>query len=560
MSDPVTDPGAEFGAQLWESVVEALTTSNSLTLSYLAMARTCHAVDVEGTLVVVVNSKFVKQRLTDRAVSATIKTAVAEQIGYDMPIIYTVAPGAKDLEVIIKAAHAAVHGDSAASGTPGVNADDASPAASPTAPTQAPSSHFKGNIPTPAELNLGHGANDAAAPSAPQQLGLELGQENGLVVPDTQTVVEFGRPEQPKKAARGKGLNVRPSDVLDDSKLNPRYTFDTYVVGSSNRFAYAASYAVAETPAKTYNPLFIYGGSGLGKTHLLHGIGHYTRAYHKSKVKYVNSEEFVSDFITSVSEGRMDAFKRRYRQVDILLVDDIQFLQDKEQTLEEFFHTFNALYNANKQVVLTSDQPTKALKIDERLRSRFDMGLSTDVQPPDLETRIAILSRRAQADKLDVPPQVLDYIASRISANIRELEGALIRVTAYASINKLQVDLPVAEMVLKDLVSNQDTGNITAALIIGQTADYFGITIEDLSSANRSRTIVTARHIAMYLCRELTDLSLPKIGREFGGRDHTTVMSADKKVRTQMSAQADTYKQVTELTSRIKQAAATPHS
>ena len=525
------------------------------------MARTCHAVDVEGTLVVVVNSKFVKQRLTDRAVSATIKTAVAEQIGYDMPIIYTVAPGAKDLEVIIKAAHAAVHGDSAASGAPGVNADDdASPAASPTIPTQAPSSQFKGTIPTPAELNLGHGANDTAAPSAPQQLGLELGQESGLVVPDTQTVVEFGRPEQPKKAARGKGLNVRPSDVLDDSKLNPRYTFDTYVVGSSNRFAYAASYAVAETPAKTYNPLFIYGGSGLGKTHLLHGIGHYTRAYHKSKVKYVNSEEFVSDFITSVSEGRMDAFKRRYRQVDILLVDDIQFLQDKEQTLEEFFHTFNALYNANKQVVLTSDQPTKALKIDERLRSRFDMGLSTDVQPPDLETRIAILSRRAQADKLDVPLQVLEYIASRISANIRELEGALIRVTAYASINKLQVDLPVAEMVLKDLVSTQDTGNITAALIIGQTADYFGITIEDLYSANRSRTIVTARHIAMYLCREMTDLSLPKIGREFGGRDHTTVMSADKKVRTQMSAQADTYTQVTELTSRIKQAAATPHS
>ena len=567
MSDPVTDPGAEFGAQLWESVVDALTSSNSLTPSYLAMARTCHAVDVEGTLVVVVSSKFVKQRLTDRSVSAMIKAAVADQIGYDMPIIYTVAPGAKDLKVIIDAAHAAVHGGSAA---PGVNADDvaASPAAtlaapgshtSPTAPSQAPSSQFKGNIPTPAELKLGQGTS-AAERALPQQLGLELGQENGLVVPDTQTVVEFSHPEQPKKATRGKGLNVRPSDVLDDSKLNPRYTFDTYVVGSSNRFAYAASYAVAETPAKTYNPLFIYGGSGLGKTHLLHGIGHYTRAYHKSKVKYVNSEEFVSDFITSVSEGRMDAFKRRYRQVDILLVDDIQFLQDKEQTLEEFFHTFNALYNANKQVVLTSDQPTKALKIDERLRSRFDMGLSTDVQPPDLETRIAILSRRAQADKLDVPLQVLEYIASRISANIRELEGALIRVTAYASINKLQVDLPVAEMVLKDLVSTQDTGNITAALIIGQTADYFGITIEDLYSANRSRTIVTARHIAMYLCRELTDLSLPKIGREFGGRDHTTVMSADKKVRTQMSAQADTYKQVTELTSRIKQAAATPGS
>ena len=379
------------------------------------------------------------------------------------------------------------------------------------------------------------------------------------MVPDTQTVVEFGRPEQPKKAARGKGLNVRPSDVLDDSKLNPRYTFDTYVVGSSNRFAYAASYAVAETPAKTYNPLFIYGGSGLGKTHLLHGIGHYTRAYHKSKVKYVNSEEFVSDFITSVSEGRMDAFKRRYRQVDILLVDDIQFLQGKESTLEEFFHTFNSLHSSGKQVVLTSDQPPKALGgLDERLRSRFEWGLLADVQPPDLETRIAILSRKGTAEGLDLPFDVLEYIASRITTNIRELEGALIRVTAFASLNKQPVDQTLAEMVLKDIISDPEGQEITTSLIMAQTADYFGITIDDLCSANRSRTMVSARHIAMYLCRELTDLSLPKIGREFGGRDHTTVMSADKKIRTLMAERRSTFNQVTELTSRIKQAAQSP--
>ena len=350
-------------------------------------------------------------------------------------------------------------------------------------------------------------------------------------------------------------LSSYPMEQLDDSQLNPRYIFDTYVIGASNRFAHAAAFAVSEAPAKAYNPLFIYGGSGLGKTHLLHAIGHYARSlYPGIRVKYVNSEEFVSDFIASVAAAGMDAFKRRYREVDILLVDDIQFLQGKEQTLEEFFHTFNALHGANKQVVISSDQPPKSLAgFPERLRSRFDGGLLTDVQPPDLETRIAILSRKAQAENLDLSADVLDYIASRVSTNIRELEGALIRIAAFASLNKQPVDRPLAEMILKDLLTDPEGEEITVSTIMAQTADYFDITIEDLCSANRSRTIVNARHIAMYLCRELTDLSLPKIGREFGGRDHTTVMSADKKVRTQMSERRSTFNQVTELTSRIKQ-------
>jgi len=358
---------------------------------------------------------------------------------------------------------------------------------------------------------------------------------------------------------------LTPTAAHDVSQLNPRYTFDTYVTGSSNRFAHATALAVAEAPARAYNPLFIYGGSGLGKTHLLHAIGHYAQTLNPGiRVKYVNSEVFVSDFIACVrdgnqDDGRMEGFKRRYREVDILLVDDIQFLQGKESTLEEFFHTFNSLHSSGKQVVLTSDQPPKALGgLDERLRSRFEWGLLADVQPPDLETRIAILSRKGTAEGLDLPFDVLEYIASRITTNIRELEGALIRVTAFASLNKQPVDQTLAEMVLKDIISDPEGQEITTSLIMAQTADYFGITIDDLCSANRSRTMVSARHIAMYLCRELTDLSLPKIGREFGGRDHTTVMSADKKIRTLMAERRSTFNQVTELTSRIKQAAQSP--
>ncbi|HXT93137.1 MAG TPA: chromosomal replication initiator protein DnaA [Trebonia sp.] len=344
------------------------------------------------------------------------------------------------------------------------------------------------------------------------------------------------------------------------ARLNSKYTFETFVIGSSNRFAHAAAVAVAEAPAKAYNPLFIYGDSGLGKTHLLHAIGHYAQTlYNGLKVRYVSSEEFTNEFINMIRDGKQDGFRRRYRDVDVLLVDDIQFLENKEGTQEEFFHTFNTLHNASKQIVISSDRaPKRLVTLEDRLRSRFEWGLLTDVQPPELETRIAILRKKAIQEGLNAPPDVLEYIASRISTNIRELEGALIRVTAFASLNRQGVDISLAEIVLKDLIP-ESQGNsapqITAATIMGQTAAYFGLSIEDLCGTSRSRVLVTARHIAMYLCRELTDMSLPKIGQQFGGRDHTTVISADRKIRSLMAERRSIYTQVTELTNRIKQQA-----
>jgi chromosomal replication initiator protein len=342
---------------------------------------------------------------------------------------------------------------------------------------------------------------------------------------------------------------------VEPSRLNPKYTFETFVIGSSNRFAHAAAVAVAEAPAKAYNPLFVYGESGLGKTHLLHAIGHYARnLYPGVRVRYVNSEEFTNDFINSIRDDKAQAFQRRHRDVDILLIDDIQFLQGKVQTQEEFFHTFNTLHNANKQVVITSDLPPKQLSgFEERMRSRFEWGLITDVQPPDLETRIAILRKKAIQERMTAPDEVMEYIASRISTNIRELEGALIRVTAFASLNRQPVDLPLAEIVLKDLIPHEQGPEITSATIIGQTAAYFGLTIDDLCGQSRSRVLVNARQIAMYLCRELTELSLPKIGQQFGGRDHTTVMHAERKIRQLMAERRSIFNQVTELTNRIKQ-------
>jgi chromosomal replication initiator protein len=340
------------------------------------------------------------------------------------------------------------------------------------------------------------------------------------------------------------------------ARLNPKYLFDTFVIGASNRFAHAAAVAVAEAPAKAYNPLFIYGESGLGKTHLLHAIGHYARGlYPGTRVRYVSSEEFTNEFINSIRDGKGDSFRKRYREMDILLVDDIQFLADKESTQEEFFHTFNTLHNANKQIVLSSDRPPKQLvTLEDRLRNRFEWGLITDVQPPELETRIAILRKKAVQEQLNAPPEVLEFIASRISRNIRELEGALIRVTAFASLNRQPVDLGLTEIVLKDLIPGGENAapEITAPAIMAATADYFGLTVEDLCGTSRGRALVTARQIAMYLCRELTDLSLPKIGAQFGNRDHTTVMHADRKIRALMAERRSIYNQVTELTNRIK--------
>ncbi|MBG6237622.1 chromosomal replication initiator protein [Mycetocola sp. CAN_C7] len=341
----------------------------------------------------------------------------------------------------------------------------------------------------------------------------------------------------------------------NDTRLNSKYSFDNFVIGQSNRFSHAAAVAVAEAPAKAYNPLFIYGDSGLGKTHLLHAIGHYAMSlYPGIRVRYVSSEEFTNDFINSIANNRGSVFQARYRDIDILLIDDIQFLQGKAETQEAFFHTFNTLHDHNKQVAITSDLPPKALTgFEDRMRSRFEWGLITDVQVPDLETRIAILRKKAQSEKLQIPDEVLEFIASKVSSNIRELEGTLIRVTAFASLNRTPVDMNLVQTVLKDLITLDDDNVISPVDIINITAAYFKLSVDDLYGSSRSQAIATARQIAMYLCRELTNLSLPKIGQLFGNRDHTTVMYANKKISDLMQERRSIYNQVTELTSRIKQ-------
>lgn len=348
---------------------------------------------------------------------------------------------------------------------------------------------------------------------------------------------------------------LQPPVATAANRLNPKYSFDTFVIGSSNRFAHAAAVAVAESPAKAYNPLFIYGGSGLGKTHLVHAIGHYAQNLgNANSVRYVSTEEFTNDFINSLRDDKRQAFQRRYRDVDILLIDDIQFLERAERTQEEFFHTFNTLHNSNKQLVITSDRSPKQLStLEDRLRTRFEWGLLADIQPPDLETRIAILRKKAAQERLDAPTDALEFIASRINHSIRELEGALIRVTAYASLTRKPVDLGLAQEVLRDFIPEGETPDITTEGIMAATADYFGVSDADLRGHSRSRVLVNARQVAMYLCRELTDLSLPRIGQAFGGRDHTTVMHSDRKIRKQMAEKRSLYNQIAELTNRLKQ-------
>ncbi len=341
------------------------------------------------------------------------------------------------------------------------------------------------------------------------------------------------------------------------TRLNEKYIFDTFVIGASNRFSHAAAVAVAEAPARAYNPLFIWGDSGLGKTHLLHAVGHYTqRLFPGMRIRYVSTEEFTNDFINSLRDDRKVAFQRRYRDIDVLLVDDIQFLEGKEGTQEEFFHTFNTLHNANKQIVVSSDRPPKRLEtLEDRMRTRFEWGLITDIQPPELETRIAILRKKAAQDRLAVPNDVLEFIAERIERNIRELEGALIRVTAFASLNRQPVDTQLAEIVLRDLIPDSGASEITAATIMAVVAEFFGVTMDELCGPGKTKALAQSRQIAMYLCRELTDLSLPRIGQTFGGRDHTTVMHADKKIRNEIAQRRKTFEQVQELTARIKQRA-----
>jgi chromosomal replication initiator protein len=437
--------------------------------------------------------------------------------------------------------------------------------AAPTTASPIPASRA-GEPPT-----LFDGPSAADTPGNPGRVdGLPMGDAGGYRLggydpgyghPGTQVPQSGGYngmpPAQHRPAGGGTGRDDRrpANNPSDGNRLNPKYMFETFVIGSSNRFAHAASVAVAESPAKAYNPLFIYGSSGLGKTHLLHAIGHYATTLGNARsVRYVSTEEFTNDFINSLRDDKTQAFQRRYRDVDILLIDDIQFLENRERTQEEFFHTFNTLHNANKQLVITSDRSPKQLAtLEDRLRTRFEWGLLADIQPPDLETRIAILQKKAAQERLFAPPEVLEFIASRISNSIRELEGALIRVTAFASLTRAPVELALAEEVLRDFIPDGTGPEITADQIMASTADYFGVSLEDLRGHSRSRVLVNARQVAMYLCRELTDLSLPRIGQAFGGRDHTTVMHADRKIRQQMAERRSLYNQIAELTNRIKQ-------
>ncbi|WPF66162.1 MULTISPECIES: chromosomal replication initiator protein DnaA [unclassified Corynebacterium] len=368
-----------------------------------------------------------------------------------------------------------------------------------------------------------------------------------------QTMVAPGDPTQ---AVTGQRIprETPAHNPNKENSLNPKYTFESFVIGSSNRFANGAAVAVAENPARAYNPLFISGGSGLGKTHLLHAAGNYAKVLQPTlRIKYVSSEEFTNDYINSVRDDRQESFKRRYRNLDILMVDDIQFLQGKEGTQEEFFHTFNALHQANKQIILSSDRPPKELTtLEDRLRTRFQAGLIADIQPPDLETRIAILMKKAAADGTRVDRSVLELIASRFESSIRELEGALIRVSAYSSLTNEPIDMQMAEIALRDILPEAADVEITPTTIIEVTAEYFGITTEALCGVGKTRAVAHARQLAMYLCRELTDLSLPRIGAQFGGKDHTTVMYADRKIRKEMKEKRDTYDEIQQLTQTIK--------
>ena len=531
---------------------------------------------VGNTALIAAPNDFVKEQLETR-LRALITNALSRELARSIQLAVTVDP-AVTAELGQHGRHRAMDGeadDDTTGPMPAIRADGVSD----------DTGHLRPQIlgPAPAQLGPGDPPSDhastpprherspfpaGASPSAggfpgthPASLGLDQGPANGSAH------VRSGNGTLPPAAngmppVRHHGGPAGPASPAGQprpglTRLNPKYTFDTFVIGSSNRFAHAAAVAVAEAPAKAYNPLFIYGDSGLGKTHLLHAIGHYAQSlYQGLKVRYVSSEEFTNDFINMIRDGKQEGFRRRYRDVDVLLVDDIQFLENKEGTQEEFFHTFNTLHNASKQIVISSDRaPRRLVTLEDRLRSRFEGGLQTDVQPPELETRIAILRKKADQDKLNAPAEALEYIASRISTNIRELEGALIRVTAFASLNRQVVDLQLAEFVLKDLIVETHGPEINAATIMGQTASYFGLSIDDLCGSSRSRVLVTARQIAMYLCRELTDMSLPKIGQQFGGRDHTTVMHAERKIRSLMAERRAIYNQVTELTNRIKQQA-----
>lgn len=369
-----------------------------------------------------------------------------------------------------------------------------------------------------------------------------------FIIPDSQTDSENMKTIEKQEKP--------PEDIqeLQKTMLNPKYVFDSFVIGSGNRFAHAASLAVAEAPAKAYNPLFIYGGVGLGKTHLMHAIGHYVRDHNpKAKVVYLTSEKFTNEFINAIMDNKTTNFRNKYRSVDILLIDDIQFIAGKESTQEEFFHTFNALHEENKQIIISSDRPPKEIPtLEDRLRSRFEWGLITDITPPDLETRIAILNKKAKSEGLDIPNEVMLYIANQIDTNIRELEGALIRVVAYSSLVNQDIDAALAADALKDIIPSNRPNVITIKKIMEVVGQNYQVRMDDFIAKKRTKSIAFPRQIAMYLSREMTDSSLPKIGEEFGGRDHTTVIHAHEKIAKMIDAEATFQKEIDELKEQIK--------
>ncbi|AXX27366.1 chromosomal replication initiator protein DnaA [Actinosynnema pretiosum subsp. pretiosum] len=564
----MSDHQADLGL-VWEQVVEELANSalSSSTLSpqqraWMRVTRPIGLLD--GTALLAAPSDFAKEAI-ERALREPITAALSRRLGRAVSLAVKVDSPEPPM----------------ASGPPTTPIPVPMP---PVPPSVAHGITFGQQVLGPVgpngqtSLPIGGQADGPAGPPPPAPTGLPLEQPANAQAPaespESDAEPEEGDEERETlatvneiwpKFSRGAGGQPTPpsgtpftrpaNPASSQTRLNEKYNFDTFVIGASNRFAHAAAVAVAEAPARAYNPLFIWGESGLGKTHLLHAVGHYAqRLFPGMRVRYVSTEEFTNDFINSLRDDRKVAFQRRYRDIDVLLVDDIQFLEGKEGTQEEFFHTFNTLHNSNKQIVVSSDRPPKRLEtLEDRLRTRFEWGLITDIQPPELETRIAILRKKAAQDRLAAPAEVLEFIAARVVRNIRELEGALIRVTAFASLNRQPVDVQLAEIVLRDLIPDSHVPEITAPTIMAVTAEFFEVTIEDLCGPGKTKVLSTARQISMYLCRELTDLSLPKIGQTFGGRDHTTVMYADKKIRKEMAERRRIYDQVQELTSRIKQ-------
>jgi chromosomal replication initiator protein len=568
----VSDQQADL-ARVWEEVVQELA-SGMLSPQQRAWMRVTRPIGLlDGTALLAAPSDFAKEAI-ERALREPITDALSRRLG-------------REVSLAVKVDTAVPAPTRSAVPTPH-RSDDRSPQAAvpvredPAPPAQAATAG-RYNSQTALDLTVGALTPGESAADDPSTNGVPFEgarNEHRTSVEDRADTAEpvvadrpvkedgaesanevwptFGRARQPEAQQEQPFTAPKHAPPTSQTRLNAKYTFDTFVIGASNRFAHAAAVAAAEGPARAYNPLFIWGESGLGKTHLLHAVGHYTqRLFPGMRVRYVSTEEFTNDFINSLRDDRQVAFQRRYRDVDVLLVDDIQFLEGKEGTQEEFFHTFNTLYNSNKQIVVSSDRPPKGLRtLEDRLRTRFEWGLLTDIQPPELETRIAILRKKAAQDRMAAPAEVLEFIASRIERNIRELEGALIRVTAFASLNRQPVDVALAEIVLRDLIPDSQTPEITTATIMAVTAEFFGVTIDDLCGPGKTKALAQARQIAMYLCRELTDSSLPKIGQSFGGRDHTTVMHAEKKIRKEMAERRRVYDQVQVLTSQIKQRSA----